>query len=119
MRLARCLVTVMLAGAVLAVPAVAGPARPKGPLNTIADIGKALRSCWQWPPASEARSGMELTIRLSFKRNGEIFGARITYETRDVSDEERALYPLSSRNYRLFPTIQSATTCLALGTFTQ
>ena len=35
---------------------------------------------------------MELTVRLSFKRNGEIFGARITYQSHDVSDEERALY---------------------------
>ena len=32
---------------------------------------------------------MELTVRLSFKRNGEIFGARITYQTPNVSDEER------------------------------
>jgi hypothetical protein len=78
-----------------ALPAVGGAepaAAPQGPLNTMADIGRALRGCWQWPPASEARSGMELTVRVSFKRNGEIFGARITYQTRNVSDEERALY---------------------------
>ena len=67
-------------------------AAPQGPLNTMADIGRALRGCWQWPPASEARSGMELTLRVSFKRNGEIFGARITYQSQAVSDEERALY---------------------------
>ena len=73
-------------------PGFAEPVAPKGPLNTTADIRQALRGCWQWPPASEARSGMELTVRLSFKRNGEIFGARITYQTPDVSDEERALY---------------------------
>jgi hypothetical protein len=35
---------------------------------------------------------MELTVRLSFKRNGEIFGARITYQSQNVSEEERALY---------------------------
>ena len=58
----------------------------------MADIRQALRGCWQWPPVSEARSGMELTVRLSFKRNGEIFGARITYQSAGVSDEERALY---------------------------
>ena len=72
--------------------ALAEPVAPKGPLNTMADIRQALRGCWQWPPVSEARSGMELTVRVSFKRNGEIFGARITYQTPDVSDEERALY---------------------------
>jgi hypothetical protein len=35
---------------------------------------------------------MEMTVRLSFKRSGEIFGARLTYETASVSDEDRALY---------------------------
>jgi hypothetical protein len=70
----------------------ADPGAPQGLLNTIADVGRALRGCWQWPPASEARSGMELTARVSFKRNGEIFGARITYQSRNVSEEERGLY---------------------------
>src|SRR5205823_6095497 len=68
------------------------PTAPKGPLNTLADIGHAFRGCWRWPPLSEISSGMGLTIRLSFKRNGEIFGARITYESRDVSPEERSIY---------------------------
>ena len=58
---------------------------PKGPLNTMADIRHALYECWQWPPLGASRSGMELTVRVSFKRNGEIFGARITYQTRPVS----------------------------------
>ena len=65
---------------------------PKGPLNTLADVGDALRGCWKWPPLTEVRQGMELTVRLSFKRNGEIFGAKLTYQTRDVSDDERRLY---------------------------
>jgi hypothetical protein len=85
----------VIALAVVALPASgrADPvAPPKGPLNTIADIREALRGCWQWPPKSEARSGMELTVRLSFKRNGEIFGARITHQTASVSEEERAIY---------------------------
>src|SRR5947208_7352281 len=83
-------------GAILlaALPAAgfAEPAGPKGPLNSLADVRQALRGCWQWPSLSEVRSGMALTVRLSFKRNGEIFGARITYQSPDVSDEERALY---------------------------
>ena len=35
---------------------------------------------------------MELTIIVSFKRNGEMLGGRLTYQTRDVSAGERALY---------------------------
>ena len=65
---------------------------PKGPLNTLVDIRDAIIGCWKWPPLSEVRQGMELTIRLSFKRNGEIFGAKLTYESRDVSEDERRLY---------------------------
>lgn len=72
--------------------ATAGGIAPKGPLHTLDDITKALRGCWQWPPLSEIRTGMDLTIRLSFKRNGEIFGARITYQSPGVSEDERSLY---------------------------
>ena len=82
----------MLAAVVLPASGRAEPGEPQGPLNTMADIRQALRGCWQWPPASEARSGMALTVRVSFKRNGEIFGARITYQSANVSDGERALY---------------------------
>jgi hypothetical protein len=73
-------------------PANQGPTPPKGPLNTLADIGNALRGCWQWPPLEQIKSGMELTIQVSFKRDGQIFGARITHQSRAVGDDERALY---------------------------
>jgi hypothetical protein len=80
----------------LALPVVAqqprGASAPKGPLNTLADVERAIRGCWQWPPVSAIKTGMELTVRLSFKRNGEIFGARITYQSQNVSPEERNLY---------------------------
>ena len=66
---------------------------PKGPLNTLKDVGQAIGGCWKWPPLSEVvHGGMELTVILSFKRNGEIFGARLTYQRRDIPAQERALY---------------------------
>ena len=83
---------VTVAVAVLPAPGHADPGAPQGLINTLADIRQALRGCWQPPPLSEARSGMELTVRISFKRNGEIFGAHITYQTANVSEEERAIY---------------------------
>jgi hypothetical protein len=84
-----------VATAMMTSPLAAQPGRgvaPKGPLNTLVDIRDAIIGCWNWPPISEVRQGMELTIRMSFKRNGEIFGAKLTYQTRDVSDDERRLY---------------------------
>ncbi|MBM3529341.1 MAG: hypothetical protein FJX62_14720 [Alphaproteobacteria bacterium] len=85
--------SILIGAAVLAGTVIATASeRPPRQLDTLADIGKALRACWRWPPAGEVRSGMELTVLLSFKRNGEIFGARIVYQSRDVSERERALY---------------------------
>lgn len=70
----------------------AEPKEARKELSSLADVNRALRACWRWPPLSEARPGMELRVRLSFRRNGEIFGIRLTYQTPNVSDEKRALY---------------------------
>ena len=84
-----------MAAAIVSPQAVAQPGAgiaPKGPLNTLVDVRDAIRGCWKWPPLSEVRQGMQLTIRVSFKNSGEIFGAKLTYQTPNVSDDERRLY---------------------------
>jgi len=91
MRRGVLLGVIMLAAAALPAVALDRPGAPKA-INTIADVGKALRSCWRWPPLNETHAGMEFTVLVSFKKNGEIFGARITYQSPNVSDEERTLY---------------------------
>jgi len=91
LRMAVTIGTVGLAGLLLG-SAVHGQQAPRGLLNTLADVEQAIRSCWRWPPVSAIRTGMELTVQLSFKRDGEIFGARVTYQSPDVSQEERVLY---------------------------
>lgn len=63
-----------------------------GGLDTLADVRQALRRCWRWPPESVSSSGMELSVRLTFKRSGEIYGVRITFQSSDASEEERAPY---------------------------
>ena len=65
---------------------------PRGPLNTLSDLQRAISGCWEWPPLGATRTGMDLSVLLSFKSNGEIFGAKITYQSRGVSDSERSLY---------------------------
>jgi hypothetical protein len=92
MRVSQALWRGLLLAALSAAPAWAQARAPKGPLNTLIDIRDALRGCWEWPPLSETKVGMDLTVRVSFKSNGEIFGARITYQSKDVSDDERAVY---------------------------
>ncbi len=74
----------------LALPASAaaqdGPARP--PINTLREIGPALFACWT--PPSQVQS-FQVTIRLSFKRTGEVLGQpAITFSAfnGDVADQK-------------------------------
>jgi hypothetical protein len=41
-------------------------------VNTLGDIVRAMQACWR--PADVRRSGQSVTIRISFKRNGEVLG---------------------------------------------
>ena len=70
---------------------------PKDPppkeLNTINDVFTAFCACWKPPAESDARPGMEVTVRFSFNRNGAILGEpRFTFVTADVSAEVKAVY---------------------------
>src|SRR5882757_4408531 len=67
--------------------------KPDHDLDTIGDLFAALRSCWSPPPADSAREGMQMSVRFSFKRTGEIIGApRLTYATAGVPADTRADY---------------------------
>jgi len=67
--------------------------KPDHDLDTIGDLFAALRSCWSPPPAGSARQGMQMSVRFSFKRSGEIIAApRITYATAGVAADTRATY---------------------------
>ena len=67
--------------------------KPDHDLDTIGDLFAALRSCWSPPPAASAREGMQMSVRFSFKRTGEIIAApRVTYATAGVPADTRATY---------------------------
>src|SRR6202166_4443387 len=67
--------------------------KPDHDLNTIGDLFAALRSCWSPPPADSAQQGMQMSVRFSFKRTGEMIGAPfMTYATAGVSADVRATY---------------------------
>jgi len=67
--------------------------KPDHDLNTIGDLFAALRSCWTPPPADAASEGMQMSVRFSFKRSGEMIGApRMTFATAGVSADTRATY---------------------------
>jgi hypothetical protein len=67
--------------------------KPDHDLDTIGDLFAALRSCWTPPPADNAREGMQMSVRFSFKRSGEMIGApRLTYATSGVPADTRDTY---------------------------
>jgi len=67
--------------------------KPDHDLDTIGDLFAALRSCWTPPPADNAREGMQMTVRFSFKRSGEIIATpRLTFATSGVPADTRTTY---------------------------
>jgi hypothetical protein len=67
--------------------------KPDHDLDTIGDLFAELRSCWTPPPADTAREGMQMSVRFSFKRSGELIGApRMTFATAGAPADIRATY---------------------------
>jgi hypothetical protein len=65
--------------------------KPK--LHTVVAIFNELRRCWIPPASNDAKPGMEITVRFSFKRNGKLIAEpRITYTKAGASPETRATY---------------------------
>jgi len=84
-----------LLGLAVLTTAVRGAAAqtPQLPLNTVNEVSAALRACWVPPPLDQSRAGMQITVQMSFRRNGELFGhPRITFESAGASDDERLAY---------------------------
>jgi hypothetical protein len=67
--------------------------KPDHDLDNIGDLFAALRSCWSPPPAQAAQPGMQMSVRFSFKRSGEMIGTPfMTYATAGASGDTRATY---------------------------
>ena len=62
-------------------------------LNTIRDVFSALRTCWVPPEKDVARSGTQITLRLSFNSHGGIIAEpRTTYVSPDTPPDVRQVY---------------------------
>jgi hypothetical protein len=73
--------------------AIADAHKPDGKLNTIGDLFAALRACWTPPAADQSFSGMQISLRFSLNRQGNLIGEpRVTFATREVSQDTRDLY---------------------------
>jgi hypothetical protein len=60
-------------------------------INKVRELHAVLRACWV--PPSLAHEHMTISVRLSFKQNGEILGVPlITYTSLGISEDERQAY---------------------------
>jgi hypothetical protein len=96
MAMSRCKPLIGFAAALLSfiwiAPLQAEPER----IDTIRDVFAKLRTCWKPPPASLANPGIDITVIVSFNRNGDIIGhPRITYESEQATDNDRLLYRIA------------------------
>jgi hypothetical protein len=81
---------------VLKVEGHVGPTEPLDrdhPADRIDELGPLLSKCLELPPDDEARDGMRVTLRLAFKRDGELIAApRFTYTTHEATRDVKAAY---------------------------
>ncbi len=72
------------------------PVQGEERLDTIKDVFAKLRTCWKPPPASRANPGIDITVIVSFNRDGNILGhPRVTYESEEATDNDRLMYRIA------------------------
>jgi hypothetical protein len=63
------------------------------PVDRLYDLGPLLSKCLVMPPDDEVRPGMRVTLKLAFKRNGELLAEpRFTYTTHEAPAEVKTAY---------------------------
>src|SRR5215467_12687874 len=73
-----------------------GPPDPldrEHPVDRIDELGPLLSNCLELPPDDEAQVGMQVSLKLAFKRDGELLAdPRFTYTTHDAPEKVKAAY---------------------------
>jgi hypothetical protein len=74
----------------------AGPGEapaPDKPIDTIHGLFAALRSCWEPPAREQAHEGVQMSVRFSLKRTGEIMAPPfVTYTTPGTKVDTKQVY---------------------------
>jgi hypothetical protein len=94
-----CSPEVVLMFGELPVLRIAGHAGPSDPLDRDHQLGEldevahTLSNCLELPPDSESQAGMEVALKLAFKRDGELMpDPRFTYTTHDAPENVKTAY---------------------------
>ena len=87
---------IWLAGAALFVLSGLAAQAETAQVDSIPDVIARLRTCWKPPPAGRAHPGIDITVSVSFNRDGDILGhPRITYESEQATDNDRVMYRIA------------------------
>jgi hypothetical protein len=82
--------------AALLLSSVATAHTEPGQVDNIKEAFERLRTCWKPPPASRANPDVEITVIVTFTRDGNIFGRpKITYESENATDNDRLEYRIA------------------------
>lgn len=88
----RAWIVAALTGLVLWSPCVTAAADDVK-IDTLKQMFAALGRCWRSPNLPQGSAGLQITVMVSFRRDGSILGRpRITFETPEASDADRLAY---------------------------
>jgi hypothetical protein len=66
---------------------------PDAPIDSIHDLFAVLRACWEPPAREQAQEGVQMSVRFSFKRTGEIVAPPfVTYATPGTQPDTKQVY---------------------------
>src|SRR6201991_2034173 len=87
---------IRLSIALLCAAPVSAARAQMGQVDNIKQAGARLLACWKPPPASRANPEVEITVVVSFTRDGNILGRpKITYESENANDNDRLMYRIA------------------------
>jgi hypothetical protein len=86
---------VWLAAALL-LPSAIAPAQAGDRIDNIHQVFEWMGACWRPPPASRANPEIDITVVVSFLRDGNINGRpKISYESEQATDNDRLEYRIA------------------------
>jgi hypothetical protein len=87
---------IRLSMALLCAVSAAAAQAQTGQVDNIKEAFARLRTCWKPPPPSRANPEVEITVIVSFTRDGNILGRpKITYESENATDNDRLEYRIA------------------------
>ena len=88
---------ICFAAALLLPLSIASAQAPSEKVDNIKQAFARFRSCWKPPPASRANPDIDITVIVSFSRDGNILGhPRITYQSEQATDNDRLAYRIAA-----------------------